>query len=97
MSAELYHIIRRPLVTEKTNALREVHNQYAFEVAKDANKVQIRSAVEKLFGVTVLDVRTSIVRGKMRRLRRKVGKSPNWKKATVTLADDDSISIFEGV
>ena len=97
MSAELYRIIRRPLVTEKTNELREVYNQYAFEVAPDANKVQIRSAVEKLFGVSVLDVRTSIVRGKMKRHRRKVGKSPNWKKATVTLADDDTISIFEGV
>lgn len=97
MSSDLYRVIKRPVVTEKTNELRETYNQYTFEVARGANKVQIRTAVEKLFGVTVTDVRTAIVRGKVKRVRRRFGKQPNWKRASVTLRDGDTIPLFEGV
>ena len=97
MSGTIFQIIKRPLVTEKTNMLREELNQFAFEIAPAANKVQVRQAVEKLFGVRVLDVRTINIRGKKKRLRRTVGKQPNWKKAVVTLHEEDTIGLFEGV
>jgi large subunit ribosomal protein L23 len=84
------------VVTEKSTALREEENQYAFEVALDANKIEIRRAVESNFGVRVLDVRTQVVRGKMKRFRRGFGKKPNWKKAVVTLREGDVIDFFEG-
>ena len=95
--SSLYDIIKRPLVTEKTNGMRDDHDQYVFEVATDANKVEIRQAVEKLFGVRVVDVNTAIRRGKIKRLKRRFGKQPNTKRAVVTLHEDDSIELFEGV
>jgi large subunit ribosomal protein L23 len=95
--SDLYEVIKRPVVTEKTSHLREEENQYVFEVATGASKVQIRQAVEKIFGVRVADVRTSIVRGKVRRMRRGYGKQPNWKKAVISLQGDDVIELFEGV
>jgi len=91
-----HDVLKRPVVTEKSTALREDENQYAFEVALDANKIEIRRAVESTFGVRVLDVRTQIVRGKMKRFRRGFGKKPNWKKAVVTLREGDFIDFFEG-
>jgi len=91
-----HNILKRPVVTEKSTALREEENQYAFEVALDANKIEIRRAVESNFGVRVLDVRTQVVRGKMKRFRRGFGKKPNWKKAVVTLREGDFIDFFEG-
>lgn len=96
MTSTIYSMLKRPIVTEKTNALRDGMNQYVFEVAPRANKTQIREAVEKLFSVRVLSVHTSVVRGKMKRLRKTLGKQPNWKKAIVTLRDGDSIEFFEG-
>ena len=93
----LYQVLKRPLVTEKTNALRDSKNEYAFEVATSANKVEIRQAVETLFGVKVKAVRTAVVRGKYRRTRAGVGQRPNWKKAIVTLLEGQSIELFEGV
>ena len=91
------HVIKRPLVlTEKGNALREAENQYLFEVAEEANKAQIRSAVETLFHVKVEKVRTLIVRGRMRRVGRGKEKTQNWKKAIVSLAEGESIDFFEG-
>ena len=93
----LYKVLRRPLVTEKTNGLRELKNDYVFEVASDANKIEIRQAVERLFGVSVKSVRTAVVRGKFRRTRKGVGQKPNWKKAIVTLNEGQSIELFEGV
>ncbi|MCB9732255.1 MAG: 50S ribosomal protein L23 [Deltaproteobacteria bacterium] len=96
MAKSLYHVLKRPIVTEKTNVLREDDNQYVFEVARDSNKIEIRSAVESLFGVRVIDVRTSVVRGKMKRVKRQLGKQPNWKRAVVTLHADDQIALFEG-
>lgn len=93
---ELTHIIKRPLAfTEKSVILRETENQYLFEVDTRANKIEIRKAVESLFDVTVKDVRTLIVRGKTRRVGRKIVKKPNWKKAVVTLGEDDTIDAFE--
>jgi len=90
------HIIRRPiLLTEKASTLREEHNQVVFEVAREANKIQIKSAIETLFNVGVVSVRTQIVRGKDRRMGRGYGKLPNWKKAIVTLKPGDNIPFFE--
>ena len=96
MKGTTHSILKRPVVTEKSTALREEENQYAFEVALDANKIEIRRAVESNFGVRVLDVRTQVVRGKMKRFRRGFGKKPNWKKAVVTLREGDVIDFFEG-
>jgi large subunit ribosomal protein L23 len=90
-------IIKRPLVlTEKGNALREANNQYSFEVASSANKAQIRDAVETLFTVKVVSVRTMIVRGRLRRMGRGHAKTPNWKKAIVELKSGETIDFFEG-
>jgi large subunit ribosomal protein L23 len=88
-------VIVRPIVlTEKANLLRERHNQVVFEVARTANKVEIRDAVQKLFSVTVSGVRTSIMRGKDKRMGRGYAKTQNWKKAVVTLKEGDSIDFF---
>jgi large subunit ribosomal protein L23 len=88
-------VIRRPIVlTEKANLLRERNNQVIFEVARDANKVQIRNAVQKLFNVNVTAVNTLIYRGKDRRMGRGYAKTQNWKKAVVTLKEGDSIDFF---
>jgi large subunit ribosomal protein L23 len=93
MTAE--QVIRRPIVlTEKANALREEENQVVFEVARAANKVQIKDAVQKLFNVSVIAVNTLIVRGKERRMGRGRAKTQNWKKAIVTLKEGDSIDFF---
>jgi large subunit ribosomal protein L23 len=89
-------IIRRPLVTEKTTRQKEDDRQYAFEVAGDANKIEIQRAVERLFKVKVLKVRTSTVLGKVKRLGRRFGKRADWKKAIVTLREGDRIEFFEG-
>ncbi len=89
-------VVKRPLVTEKSERGREASQQYAFEVNRDATKIQVKNAVEKLFGVHVTAVRTSIARGKNKRVGRSVGRRPNWKKAIVTLREGESISLFEG-
>jgi large subunit ribosomal protein L23 len=88
-------IIRRPIMlTEKANILREKHNQVVFEVARDANKVEIKAAVQKLFKVTVTSVNTMVMRGKDRRMGRGYAKTQNWKKAIVTLKTGDAIDFF---
>jgi len=89
-------IIRRPLITEKSTRQKEDARQYAFEVRRDANKIEIQSAVERLFKVKVLQVRTVNVLGKLKRLGRRYGKRPDWKKAIVTLREGDRIDFFEG-
>jgi len=89
-------IIRRPLVTEKSTRQKDESHQYVFEVARNANKIEIQSAVEYLFKVKVNDVRTLNVLGKMKRLGRRFGKRPDWKKAIVTLREGDRIDFFEG-
>ena len=90
-------IIVRPIITEKTTANQMEHNQYAFEVLGDANKHEIRHAVEHLFNVHVAHVRTANQRGKWRRRGVHVGKRPNWKKAVVTLVEGETIEVFEGL
>jgi len=88
-------IIRRPIIlTEKANLLRERHNQVIFEVARGANKVQIRDAVQRLFNVQVTDVNTMVMRGKERRMGRGHAMTQNWKKAVVTLKAGDAIDFF---
>jgi large subunit ribosomal protein L23 len=89
-------VVKRPLITEKSERGREAAQQYAFEVHRDATKIQVKGAVEKLFGVHVTAVRTSIARGKNKRVGRHMGRRPNWKKAIVTLKDGDTIALFEG-
>jgi large subunit ribosomal protein L23 len=93
---EAQKIIRRPLITEKSTRQKEESRQYIFEVQRDANKIEIQSAVERLFKVKVLQVRTSNVLGKVKRLGRRYGKRPDWKKAIVTLKEGDRIDFFEG-
>jgi large subunit ribosomal protein L23 len=90
-------IIRRPLITEKGTRLKQQENQYLFEVARDANKIEIKRAVESLFRVTVLRVRTIPVKGKVKRVGRFAGRTPDWKKAVAALKEGDSIEFFEGV
>lgn len=85
-------IIRRPVVTEKAVGLRE-QGTWTFEVDLNANKIEIRAAVEELFGVKVRRVNTLIVRGKTRRSGRSVGRRSNWKKAYVTLAQGESLAL----
>lgn len=89
-------IIRKPLVTEKSTQQKETGNQYAFEVDRNANKIEIQFAIERLFKVRVVQVRTSNVLGKVKRLGRRFGKRPDWKKAIVTLKEGDRIDFFEG-
>lgn len=92
-----HQVVLRPLLTEKGTRLKEEGNQYLFRVARTANKVEIKRAIEQLFKVTVLDVRTSRVRGKVKRLGRFQGRRPDWKKAVATLKEGDSIELYEGV
>jgi large subunit ribosomal protein L23 len=103
-------VIKRPLLTEKTARMRETGGadarpaegedyaqQVVFEVVKDANKVEIRNAVETLFKVHVTHVRTLVARGKDKRVGKYSGRRPAWKKAVVTLKAGDQIAFFEGV
>jgi large subunit ribosomal protein L23 len=90
-------ILVRPLVTEKSHEQLDRHGAYTFVVANDANKIEIASAIEKQFNVKVKDVRTMRYAGKEKRMGRFVGRKASWKKAVVTLAEGDSIEIFEGV
>ena len=92
---DLSKVIRRPLVTEQGAVMRELHNQYYFEVNPAANKMEIRQAVEHFFGVKVIQVRTMNYRGKVKRMGRFSGKRADWKKAVVTLGEGDSIDLFE--
>lgn len=90
-------ILVRPLVTEKSHEQLDRHGAYTFVVANDANKIEIANAIEKQFNVKVKDVRTMRYAGKEKRMGRFVGRKASWKKAVVTLAEGDSIEIFEGV
>ena len=90
-------IIRRPIITEKSTIEREFDNIVTFRVDPRANKLEIKSAVEELFDVKVMEVRTSRVKGKPRRVGRYTGRRAAWKKARVKLREGDSIEFFEGV
>ena len=91
-----FDVIKRPLDTEKLDRIRDRENKFAFEIDMKANKTEVKQAIEQIFKVKVLDIKTSIVRGKFRRLGRTEGQRPNWKKAIVTLKEGDAISLFEG-
>ena len=102
---DIYHVIKRPLVTEKgTHQSQQSHaatqsrpargGSYAFEVHRDATKPQIREAIEKIYNVKVQAVRTATRHGKRRRVRFKVGRTPDWKKAVVVLQSDYHIDLF---
>ncbi len=90
-------IVRRALITEKGTLLRELRQQYFFEVAREANKVEIKQAVEAIFSVKVDSVRTQRMHGKPRRQGRFAGRRSDWKKAIVTLKPDQKIELFEQV
>lgn len=104
-----HQIIKRPVLTEKGTQLKEtggmpagvdeadLRSKVIFEVVRDANKVQVRQAVEELFSVKVEAVHTQIVRGKERRVGRYMGRRPSWKRAIVTLSPGSKIEFFEGV
>jgi large subunit ribosomal protein L23 len=92
-----YQVVLKPLLTEKGTRLKEEGNQYLFRVAKTANKIEIKQAIETLFRVTVQSVRTVRVRGKVKRLGRFQGRRPDWKKAIATLKAGDTIELYEGV
>ena len=92
---ELNQVIKRPLITEKGAGLKEKNSVYIFAVDVNANKIEIKKAVEKLFNVTVEKVNTVIVAGKQRRLGLRKGLKPDWKKAYVTLKKGTKIQQFE--
>ena len=93
----LQDVIRRPLVTEKSTLARESSNVVTLAVDPRANKQQIKRAVEELFRVSVVDVRTMRMHAKKRRVGRFLGRKPEWKKAIVKLAEGQTIEFFEGV
>ena len=91
---KLTDVIRRPLITEKTTTLREDGRTLVFEVARDANKIDIKRAVETLFGSKVQSVRTSLAHGKMKRQGKFMGRRSDWKKAYVKLRDGEKLPDF---
>jgi len=93
---DLHDVIKGPLITEKLDRAREKNRQYSFLVDMDATKLDVARAVSTLFKVTVEGVRTSIQRGKIKRVGTSMGKRPNFKKAFVTLKEGDKIELFEG-
>ncbi len=92
---DLSKVIKRPLITERGTVMREESNKYLFEVSPDANKHEIRQAVEHYFGVKVTGVRTMNYQGKLKRMGRYEGRRAAWKKAVITLAEGDSIDLFD--
>lgn len=92
-----HDVIKRPVITEKTNIQKEVHNQITFEVDRQANRVEIKQAVESIFKVNVAAVKTMQIKGKRKTRGRIVGRRRNWKKAIVTLMPGERIDFFEGV
>jgi len=94
---EPQQLIRRPLITEKSTRIKDATNTICFEVNRDANKIEIRKAVEKLFGVKVTAVRVANRQGKWKRMGKFLGQRKAWKKAYVSLAPGEKIEFFEGV
>ena len=97
MSSDPRSIIRKVLITEKGTAMRETLRQYFFEVARDANKIEIKRAVEAVFHVKVDSVQTMQLQGKLKRQGRTAGRRNDWKKAIVTLKPDQKIELFEQI
>ncbi len=98
MRHEMRHereIIIAPMVTEKTTSIKNINNSYTFRVSINANKIEIKKAVEKIFNVNVLAVNTIRQRGKIKRMGRNTGKRADWKKAIIKLKQGDKIADFE--
>lgn len=93
---QVYDVLRKPIITEKSTTLQS-SGKYVFEVAKGANKAQVKEAVEKAFKVTVIGVNIMILKGKLRRVGRGTTITPSIKKAIVTLKAGDKIELVEGV
>ncbi len=91
----IYDVIKKPFVTEKSTLAKDDHNVVAFVVNRDANKIEIKTAAEQLFNVKVAGVRTVTVAGKMKRFGKTMGKRSNWKKAYVTLQEGSNVDFFE--
>jgi large subunit ribosomal protein L23 len=91
----IYDVIKKPLITEKTTTEKDARNVVAFVVHRDANKIEIKESVEKLFKVKVSGVKTATVAGKVKRVGQQVGKRANWKKAYVTLKEGENVDFFE--
>jgi large subunit ribosomal protein L23 len=91
------HVLVHPILSEKSVELKDERNQYSFRVNVDANKIEIRKAIEKRFGVTVNSVRTINVGGKIKRMGTHAGRRADWKKAVVTLKPGDKIELVEGL
>jgi large subunit ribosomal protein L23 len=94
---DIYQVIKEPHITEKANLQKGEANQVSFKVHRQANKIEIRRAVESLFKTKVLNVRTMNMIGKSRRMGKHVGRKPHWKKAIVQLAPGENIEFFEGM
>lgn len=94
---DMYYIIKRPLLTEKSAAAKDENNKYVFEVDPRANKIEITNAVERLFKVKVINVHVMNMRGKKKRIGKIVGQKKDWKKAVITLAPGSRIEVHEGV
>jgi large subunit ribosomal protein L23 len=92
---EARKVLKRPLLTEKATIGREIGNEYAFEVAVTANKIEIKDAIERLFDVKVTKIRTMNMTGKMKRMGAHQGRRAGWKKALVTLSEGQTLDIYE--
>ncbi len=97
MRKPLHDLIIRPLVTEKVTGLREKHNQVVLRVRMDANRLEIKRAVETTLNVKVARVNVMIVHGKVKRLGRYQSQRPSWKKASIILKPGEKLELFEGV
>jgi large subunit ribosomal protein L23 len=97
MAMQLSEVLRRPLITEKNTSIQAPQGKYAFEVAAEANKDQVKRVVEKTFKVSVTGVNVVTMPGRRRRVRGRMVMTPSWKKAIVTLKPGDKIELFEGV
>ncbi|MDR3570249.1 MAG: 50S ribosomal protein L23 [Syntrophobacteraceae bacterium] len=97
MNPKTYSILKRPLVTEKSTTEKDLRNKLLFQVDRNANKIEIKEAVETIFKVNVLDVATLNMRGKLKRVGRKFTKMADWKKAIVTIKAGQRVEFFEGV
>ena len=92
-----YSIIKRPLITEKTNIQKDIFNQISFEVDRRSNRIEIKRSIEKIFNVKVVTVRTMQIKGKSKQRGKVTGKRRDWKKAIVKLMPGERIDFFEGV
>ncbi|MEK6590829.1 MAG: 50S ribosomal protein L23 [Nitrospinota bacterium] len=94
---DLFAIIKKPIITERSTYLKDRDNKIVFEVNKNANKRDIKKAVERIFKVSVISVNTLNMKGKVKRFGKVFGKRPDWKKAIVTLKEGDKIELLEGI